>query len=155
MREFLNKYGKYVAVAALVLAGVVFFFSTRGGVKTPNSTYFVDEDTGVESTRSVNDVPPLIGAKGNPSIVKVYKYRVEGSADVKIGYYVKFTPDMKVKVEDSLAHPDKYPELNTAPGMLVRKADAGPKGWVAATSGEGKKIMEGDPNEGSRDTVYP
>ena len=155
MREFLNKNGKYVAVGAIVLAGAFFFFTARGGVKKPNTTFFIDEDTSVESARPVTDVPPLTGAKGNPSIVKVYKYRVEGSPDVKVGYYLKFTPEMKAKVEDSLAHPEKYPELNASTGTLVRKPDAGPSGWVSATSREGKKIMEGDPNEGSRDTVYP
>jgi hypothetical protein len=155
MREFLNKNGKYVAVAALVLAGLVIFVSMRGPAKKPESTYFIDEDTGVESARPVTDVPPLIGAKNNPSIVKVYKYRVEGNPAIKVGYYIKFTPEMKAKVEDSIAHPEKYPDLNTSTGMLVRKPDAGPSGWVPATSGEGKKIMEGDPNEGSRDTVYP
>ncbi|MGN6367442.1 MAG: hypothetical protein ACTHN5_04185 [Phycisphaerae bacterium] len=155
MREFLNKNGKYVAAAVLVLAGVIFYFTSRGGEKKPETAFYFDEDTGTEVIRPVTDVPPQIGAKGNPSVVKVYKYRVAGSPDVKVGYYFKFTPEMKAKVEDSLVHPEKYPDLNTSTGMLVRKPDAGPSGWVEATSAEGKKILEGDPNEGPRDTVYP
>lgn len=155
MRDFLNKNGKYVAVAVLALAGVVLFVSMRGGEKKPDSAFFIDEDTGVESTRPVTDVPPQNGAKGNPTIVKVYKYRVAGSTDVKVGYYIKFTPEMKAKMEEAQVHPEKGTDLTPSSGMLVRKPDAGVKGWVAATSKEGQKIMEGDPNEGSRDTVYP
>jgi hypothetical protein len=155
MREFLNKNGKWVAIVVLVLAGAIFFFTNRGSAKKPASGFFIDEDTGVESVRPVTDVPPLIGAKGNPSVVKVYKYRVEGKPEVKVGYYIKFTPEMKAKMEDMQAHPDQITELDPSSGMLVRKPDAGPSGWVAAKSSQGQKIMEGDPNEGSRETVYP
>ncbi len=155
MREFLNKNGKYVAVAALVLAGVVFFFSTRSGVKRPASTFFIDEDTGVESVRPVTDVPPFVGAKGNPSIVKVYKYTVGTDKTVKVGYYIKYTPEMKAKMEDAAKHPDQQNDLIPATGMLVRTPESATNAWVSATSSQGKKILEGDPNDGPRDTVYP
>jgi hypothetical protein len=154
MRPFLDKYGVYLVAVAFVVAGIVWFFFGRGG-HLPQSAFFIDEDTGQESVRPVTDIPPLIGAKGNPSLVKVYKYSTDGGKTVHVGYYLKFTPEMKAKMEELQQHPDPNSQLQPGSAMLVRKPESGPPGWVKISSSEGQKIVDIDAAPGTLDTIYP
>ena len=152
MRAFLNKYGIYVVVVALVIVGLILFL-TRSTTHAPGSAFFIDEDSGQESVRAVTDIPPLPGAKGNPSIVKVYKYTTEGDKTVHVGYYIKFTPEMKQQMEELQRHPDPNSTLEPGNGMLVRKPDGSPKDWYKVSSPEGQKIVT--VSSGPVEAAYP
>lgn len=157
MREFLNKNGAYVAAGLIIIALAVWYVFGRGGDHIPSKAFFIDEDTGQESTRSIDDVPPLAGAKGNPSIVRVYKFNYEDDPTVRVGYYVKFPADMKAKMEDLIKHPNPQSLLEPGAAELIRKPDAGLNGWVKLSSAEGDKIVNAlvSPSGKNPQAVFP
>jgi len=141
MQAFLSKYGVYVAAMAIVLAGVIYYLSANRGPgigAAPRSAFFVDEETAAESVRPISDVPPLPGASGKDTLVGEYKYSVDGGKTAKVGYYYKYMPDMKKKMEATPA--GQAPAFDPAQGELVRSPERGSR-WVRFDSDEGQALV--------------
>ncbi len=136
-----SKTGKLVLVVALLVAagGVTYFFRGKG-FNPPKSAYYFDEETGEELVRPGTDVPPLPGKSGKPTVVREFKYSFDGGKTSKVGYYFKYTDDMKAKIEEAQAHGGS---VDGVLGELIRSPDAGSK-WISIGSDEAQPIVHPD-----------
>ena len=151
MAESEGKGKLWVAVAILIAAAAIIIYFNRGhGRSSIASYYFIDEETGEESVRPVSDIPPLPGKSGKPTVVREYKYSLDGGSTVKVGYYLKFDDGAKKKLEDLVAQGKNPNEIDTTSGQLVRSPDPGSK-WVSIGSGEGQTITHLDIPQGKQD----
>jgi hypothetical protein len=134
------------AIGLLALAGAIVYYGMKGTRPHASSmAYFIDEETGEESTRPVNDIPPLLGKGNRASVVREVKYSVDGK--VKTAYYYKFTDAMKKKIEGVIAGGGNIGDMDVGPGQLVRSPDPGSK-WVNVVSEGGQSVSHIDLSQG-------
>jgi hypothetical protein len=136
-----SKSGKIVLVVALLVAagGVTYYFRSPGFHPSKGAYYF-DEETGEEMARPGTDVPPLIGKGGKPTIVREFKYSVDGGKTSKVAYYFKYTDDWKKKLEEAQAHGGS---VDAVLGELIRAPAPGSK-WISFGSDEAQPIVHPD-----------
>jgi hypothetical protein len=136
-----KKAGKIVLSVALLVAavGVTIYFRPKG-FHPPEKAFFFDEETGEELIRPAGDIPPLPGKSGKPTIVREFKYSLDGGKTAKVGYYFKYTDDWKKKIEDAHA---KGGDVDGVLGELIRSPEKGSK-WVSIGSDEAQPIVHPD-----------
>jgi hypothetical protein len=138
MQEFLRKYGLPLAVVLLVVAGVAAYFAMRPkNVAGTQMAFYVDEETGQETVLPMAQFPPLLNASGKPTMVRVVKFSCDGGATVKVGYYEKYAPEAKAKLDKN-----DDPSGNIAlKGLFVRSPEKDSP-WVPQTSKAGEEVMQ-------------
>jgi hypothetical protein len=143
MRNGIQKSGIWLAAILLAGAGVVIYHYVHPtGYHPPTSAYFVDEDTGEEFVRPATDIPPLEGKNKKPTVVREFKYSLDGGKTSKVGYYYKYTESMKQKLDAAIAA-GHGGDIDGNPGELVRAPAAGNK-WVLFGSPEADAITHVD-----------
>jgi hypothetical protein len=143
VRELLNKYGKIIVPSVLVLAVVLYLAIGRKAKPVTGNTslaFFVDEETGVESSRPVTELPPLVGSSGKPTVVRAIKYSCDGGKTVTTAYWSKYTEAAQAALK-SLPEEDEKRSMIGNQGELVRSPQKGSQ-WVHINSAEGRKISE-------------
>ncbi|MCL2648070.1 MAG: cadherin-like domain-containing protein [Phycisphaerales bacterium] len=146
MRQFIEKYGYPLIAVIVVLVILVLWLNHRNSAPPrPNFSgdsslaFFVNETTGKESVRSVNDIPPLPADDDTDSLVIAVKFKADTEKDAKIWYYVKYP----VKVRDwtqSLPADDLNRMNALEESRLIRAVEPGSQ-WLPATDPEAVKIM--------------
>jgi hypothetical protein len=143
MRQGVQKSGVWVAVALLAGAGFVAYrYAHSSGYHPPTSAYFVDEETGEELVRPATDIPPLMGKSGKPTVVREFKYSVDGGKTSKVAYYFKYSDSMKEKLEAAIAA-GKGGDLDGNPGEWVRSPAPQSK-WALLGTPEAQAISHVD-----------
>ena len=125
--------------------GVYYYSSERTSGPVPERKfYYIDEATGAESVHYGTEVPPLLNADGNPTIVRVMYYSGDGGATKCVGYYEKFDEDGKNAYLAYLKNPHggnaEQLERCMQNGRYLRAA-AKDSPWVKADSPEANGIM--------------
>ena len=105
---------------------------------------FFDEDTSQPVVRSIREVPPLIGKRGNPSVFRAYYFGDEptGGHTGKLAYLEKYSEEGKKEMERLLDGKNTGPPNIPPMAHLVRRPQAGAS-WVDYNSPEGCLIREG------------
>jgi hypothetical protein len=145
-----------ILVLVLLVAAIAFVAWRHGSSHiNTTTTFFIDEETGEESIRSVHDVAPLLGKSGKPTIVQVFKFTCDGGKTVKTAYYSKFTDGMKSQLE-AVYQANKTPDFDTTQGMLIRSPEKGST-WVHWGTPEASKVLSAlsCPDGGDIETVFP
>jgi hypothetical protein len=150
MRQFISKYGAYLAGGLIVLAAIIVFATRSSTPGLPTRAFYIDEETGEESLQPATSVPPLNNKNGKPTLVQVMKFscekpgKVRGSgANAKVGYYRKYTPEAKRSIEQpptDIERTEEAERLRTE-GEFVRLPAPGSP-WVRAISEEGERIVQ-------------
>ena len=140
MREFLQKHGIYVAVGALVLAGLVYYGMAGRAGRVPTRAFFFDEESGEELARPNTDVPPLMGKSGKETVVETFKYSCDGGKTSVVAYYYKFTPEMKRKLESTPMN-ERGTVDGTGGELKVRLSRRWRREWVPMRSEQGQQII--------------
>ncbi|MCL2647024.1 MAG: hypothetical protein FWD61_08460 [Phycisphaerales bacterium] len=158
MRELINKYAYYIIGVAVVGVLLLIIFRGKGvesGRAATNKAFYVDDETGEESTIATDELPPLLGKNGKPTLVKAIKFTTDGGKTVKIAYLLKYsdqtlaewkslTPEYDFRKADLLDH-----------GRLIRLPGEGQK-WVQVDSLEAQEILATSiPDSASAKTVWP
>jgi hypothetical protein len=148
-----GKKAPVIAVVVLLLAaGGAIIYNFRDSTPHPSKyAYFVDESSGQEYTRSINDIPPVTGSDGKV-LVREVKYSVDGTP--KVAYYYKFTDSMKKKLEEIISSGKEIGDTDVGSGQLVRSPAPGSK-WLPATSVEGQALMQIDLSHGKVTMLQP
>jgi hypothetical protein len=159
MRQFITKYGVFVAAGLIVLAAIITFATRRGGPPSvPTRAYYIDDLTGEESIQSATAIPPLDNKDGKPNLVQVVKISCDGGRNPQVAYYRKYHPKAKQIIEQYQNDPNHIDEVERArsEGELVRLPQAGSP-WVKAMSEEGEKVISSIqcPAGKIRQAVYP
>jgi hypothetical protein len=139
MREFLNKYGYYVIGGALVLALMLYLVTRGPSALNPmgdrSKGFFVDEETNDESVHSIDEIPPLMGKSGRPTVVRAMKFSCDNGRNPKTIYLLKYTPEAQEQLK--AMQPDDLNRSNVmTKGELLRLPAPGSP-WVSAESDEG------------------
>jgi len=145
MQTFLHKYGIPLAVSLFVIAGVVMWINIKG----PGSRhgrldmgFFLDEETGEESVLPLDELPPLPGKSGNPTVVRAMKFGFQDKdgkrSDERTVYLYKFTQEAKEKLKDLPKDDPQYHDLIFS-GQFVRDPQPGSP-WVPYNSSKGQEI---------------
>jgi len=108
IRETLNENQNAVVVGAVVvIATAVIYISWQslggGGSRYQEAeVYYKDVVTGKEFLASTNLVPPIESPDGNPAVRVQYFSCSDGCGKDErfVGYYVKFTDEMKRRIEE-------------------------------------------------------
>jgi hypothetical protein len=145
MREVINKFGPYIAIGAIVVAGIVAWFSmkskTEGGAVSRNLAFYVDEETGEESVQAADAIPPLIGKSGKPTVVKAMKYTCDGGKTNKTYALMRYSPDVQERLKNlSASDPVQDAERAKLLGAYFVRSPEPNSRWVPAQSTEGLRI---------------
>jgi hypothetical protein len=143
MREFLNKHGKYVAIAAILLAVVIYFVFGRGpGEPNIQKAFFVDDETGETFTLGLSEgfAPRNNPNTGKPTLVQVVKYSCDGGTTSKDAYYVKYSDGVKKQLDENFAKTGKIAGIDVSLGTWVRSPAKGSK-WLQGGSTESAQVM--------------
>lgn len=129
-------------LSLLVIAGAI-FYAIRHGHPHDEATYdFIDEETNKPSNHSINEVPPLIGDSGKPTVVRAIYSGPPGSDGRKILYLEKYSDATKAALEkyhrENQHGPPPIPDPATA--VWVRLPQPGST-WVTRDSTEGQRII--------------
>ena len=132
-------------VLLVVLAVVAGFRASRGPVPVAYDLklYFFDEDTGETVLRTDKDIPPLIGAKGQPSVVRAIYMAPEGAKEKTLVYLIKYTDEAKAALDEAVRKNgflDGLTARGYERGCLVRKP-APDSPWMPTASEEGQALM--------------
>lgn len=164
IREALQQQAVVVAsVALLVVLLMVWWVSLNLGLLSTQAAapraYFIDEETGETSIHLADEIPPLLGKSGKPTVVQLIYYTCGSCADRKPAYYRKFTPETreilkKVRTANltpatpspSASGPDGRTNpwillLGAGQGELVRLPQTGSP-WIPLLSAPGSKLVE-------------
>jgi len=163
MRDVINKYAYPIAGVVLVFALLFAAFQCRGKSHAPEvakyfKAFFIDEETGEESVRSVNDYPPLMGKSGKRTVVRAYKFTNDGGKTVVIGYLEKYSDEAIEVLTTSKNAGHKMNILNAGP--LIRLPSANQE-WVERNSPAGKELLDASfaamrqSGGGKLEPVYP
>jgi hypothetical protein len=139
MRTLIARFGPYIVVAILLLAGLLYFFlrPTNNSPAQPN-VFYLDELTNEESVHAVTDIPPLIGKSGKPTLVKATKISCDGGKTSHIAFLEKFTPEAQEQLKK--LPPESTQRIDVIRrGSLIRLPAAGSP-WVLDASPQGQKI---------------
>ncbi|MCL2645396.1 MAG: hypothetical protein FWD61_00150 [Phycisphaerales bacterium] len=135
MQTFLNKYGIYLVVVLFALVALVIWINAKrasSGTGRSNMGFFIDEETGEESVRSLSELPPLMGKSGRPTVVRAMKYGFADNSDKRSDertvYLTKFTPEVQEALKTLPENDPKRPELFFS-GQLVRSPQPDSK-WI-------------------------
>jgi hypothetical protein len=134
-----------VALGLVVLAAVLYLYRTDlfPPIKTlapSRFAYYVDEETGAETLEPARAVPPLPGASGKPTKVRVGYFSSDGGKTRVAGYYEKYTPQAKTALETMTPEEaNRHWEMIDV-GRLVRNPAPG-SAWVWFHSEEGKRLQ--------------
>jgi len=146
LRTFAERH-KYLAIAGAVFPFVlaVFVAVAYYGSPAPPSwpmAYYQDEETGEVTIRPANEIPPLLGRSGRPTVVRVV-YLTASTVDKKfVGYFEKFTDEARARQTPTAAGNGAISLVPfTMAGILIRRPEAGSP-WVGADSPEGLKMIE-------------
>jgi hypothetical protein len=101
----------------------------------------MDEETGTVTIRPADDVPPLIGTGGKPTVVRAYYFTVGNSTNKRLAFLEKYTDEGKAIVQTQIAQGSAYRGMLCQKGRLIRKPEAGSP-WVDVASAEGRRIIE-------------
>jgi len=147
MRQFINKYGAYIAAGAVVLTAILIYAlgPFRGNPSVPTRAFYIDEATGEESIQPIASIPPLPGKDGKPTLVQVVKVSCDGGKNPRTVYYRKYAPQAKQKIEELRGTNDatKQTEMDDwmSRGEMLRDPAPGSP-WVYALSDAGEKLRE-------------
>ncbi|MBI1367013.1 MAG: hypothetical protein GC162_00015 [Planctomycetes bacterium] len=106
---------------------------------SPGQAWFYDTTTGVYFTELATRVPPIVSPAGNPA-VRAHFFTCgscEDDAERFLGYYEKYTPEVKRRLENA---PETFEFYEEAFNGRLYSADA--QHWVEAESPDGLKIVE-------------
>jgi len=134
-----------LAAVPLVLAALLFGYSS---VSPPEAKWpvadYIDEETGEQSLRRSDEVPPLQGKSGGFTVVRAV-YLTPSTQDKRfIGYFEKCTEEAKARAatarsaETGILSPN-FTGLKG--GILVRRPEKGSP-WVNAESPEGVRMLD-------------
>ena len=151
MRKLIDKYGMYIGIGTLLLAVVIFLtLGRRKHVATPSidlsKGFFIDEQTNQESVRSLDEIPPLPGKDGKPTVVRAMKYHSPDGKQTRIVYLLKYSDQIQAQFNAAPAgSPVRSQILESSSGEMVCSPDSGSQ-WVSADSSAGQQIEK--PPEG-------
>jgi len=151
IRQNLNK-NPFIAggvLVVIIIVGLAFAIKSiigPSGPPIPKYAYYIDEETGEESTQSINEIPPLVNQKtGKPTLVRASYYSCGNcKKDRKLAYLEKFTPQAKEVLEKARkATSEGMPPMEDMSvhmrGYFVRSPQAG-SNWVLAESEQGRQV---------------
>jgi hypothetical protein len=143
MRQFISKYGIFLAAGLIVLAGIILFATRKKGPPPiPTRAFYVNEVTGEESIQSIDAIPPLNDKDGKPNHVQEIKISCDNGKTAQVAYYRKYHPKAKEIIEQYQTDPNHMDEVDRArsEGELVRLPKSGSP-WVKSMSEEGEKVV--------------
>ncbi len=126
-----------VALAAVLIAT---YYWPSSPPEWP-AAFYIDEETGKITTRASNELPPLIGESGKPTVVRAIYLTPSDIGHKFVAYYEKYTDEAiaRVKAVASTSAIGAPPPVRG--GILIRRPDAGSL-WLNADSAEGQKLLE-------------
>lgn len=139
-RKFLAGFLGLCALIIVVCSRGCFSSGAESGIPPRGPVDFVDEETGETSIRPADDIPPLIGSRGKPTLVRaIYDWGPDKTRVLQC--YQKYTPEAKAIVERIIRRKNiTADEMRAAQaGCLVRRPESGAP-WVPRFSAEGEKI---------------
>lgn len=137
-----------VALLVVVLATGIFALRTWRNIGAPQQipgVYYAHEDTGELSIHAPSEYPPLPDAAGNPRLVKVALYSLDGGKTKTAAYYEKYSDAAKRMLQESIENPSRFDSRVMERERLVRLPERGSP-WVRAISAEGQKILANLPS---------
>jgi len=151
MRELIKKYGLVLAIALILLAGVLLIKSFRKSTVDhvsgdPTLAFYIDEANGEETVRSVNENPPLAGKDGKPTVVRAIKYTCDDGTPPKVLYYFKYTDEV-AKELNTLSPTDA--------AAVIRRTQIMPKGEMVRSPATGSQWLLTSTPEGDALRAYP
>src|SRR5690348_9973430 len=70
-RRWLQEHQAVAATLALLVTGLSIYYAIHHARPHNEATFdFIDDETGKPSVHSINEVPPLIGDSGKPTVVR-------------------------------------------------------------------------------------
>jgi len=142
MRKLINKYAYVIIGAAVVLAVLLLIF--RGGNKPAHEmtkyakAFYVDEETGEEFVRPVDQLPPLMGPSGRPTLVRAYKFSADGGTTAPVVYLEKYPDEVLDELKTSTDDARKSDLLSQ--GLYIRLPSDGSK-WLPKNSPEAQRAI--------------
>ncbi|MCL2641840.1 MAG: hypothetical protein FWD53_13400 [Phycisphaerales bacterium] len=156
MREFIGKFAYPIIGAAIVLAVLLLVFRGRGSsvpVAKGLQAFYVDDETNEEVVLPANQMPPLTGKDGRPTLVLAHKF-TNGGTTIITAYLEKYSDQALEDLQSMAADDPRKPELMDS-GRLIRLPGPGQK-WVPINSREGQKILNTPiPGDGPLQPVLP
>jgi len=146
MKKIIEKFGIHIIVGVFVLALIVTVLNLRSTPIVrwdgdPSLAWFIDEETGEESIRSADEIPPLTGASGQPTVVRVIKFIADNETTPIAGYFVKYSDAVRKRAAALPANVDESIRLDTLfTGQFIRSPAAGSP-WVPITDAQAAQIM--------------
>jgi len=146
MKKIIEKFGVHIIGGVFVLALIVAVVNLRSSaierwVGDPSQAWFIDEETGEESVRSADEIPPLVGASGLPTVVQVVKFIADNESEPVTGYFVKYSEPVRRRADALPANVDESRRLEVLfPGQFIRSPAAGSQ-WVPITDAQAATIM--------------
>ena len=158
MRDLLKKHAYLIAALALVITILLVTF--RGGGSATTATngvkhFYVDDETGEETVLASDQLPPLPGKDGRPTLVKAFKFTADGEKNVVTAYLQKYSDEAIEKLKN-MADDDLLKRDLLDNGRMIRLPGTGQK-WVPINSPAGEKLRENIsiPGGGRLEAVYP
>jgi len=156
MRTFINKFAYPIIGAIFVLAILLLIFRGSGNVvpvAKELKAFYVDDETNEEFVLPANQMPPLTGKDGRPTLVLAHKF-TNGGTTVITTYLEKYS-DQAIEDLKSMPNDDpRKPELLDS-GRLIRLPGPNQK-WVPINSREGQRILNTPiPGDGPLQPVLP
>ena len=146
MRSIIQKFGLPFAIVVIVVALLLILFNRPNNPVNnklsgdPSMAFFVDEATGEESVRSKDDIPPLPGKDGKPTVVMAIKYSIDGG-EPQVLYYVKFTETLQAELNAvPSAGGGRHARVEMVSGLRQVRSPASGSQWVESRSEAGQAV---------------
>jgi hypothetical protein len=155
LRQKMNENAMVVSIVLIVviIVGLYLVLRSAGVIHPtllPSKAYFVDlEDPNTPILLPPNELPPLIGKSGKPTVVGVLYYTCTDCKDKKPAYFMKYTEEAKAAVESmKKSEGSGTPPMGMPVAMVLEQGAylCTPEGlasdhWVQMRSSEGAQIM--------------
>jgi hypothetical protein len=141
MRAALNRFGIPIAILAVLIVAWQFrsYFQRPPVNIETQFAFYLDEDSGEESIQSVRELPPMGGAKGRPSVIRVIKITCDGGATSRPLYMLKYSDEALAELQ-YMKRDDPHRDELMKKGEMVRIPDPWTT-WVPANSDEAAVIF--------------
>lgn len=133
-----------VIVAVLIYAAYSLGFLGRKSGPDPATTkaFFIDEETGEIEVHMANEIPPLVGKSGKPTVVRAFFFTNSTDEAKKFVYLERYTPEGKQAAETLRTGQPPTAELleSLRRGMQVRSPEPNAP-WYYVQTPEGQNVV--------------